>query len=75
MAKRAAEALPAMKAGRPVSMRAEKREEALDLISGLYRRGVSFEVAKQRAAMRYECSLRTIEDSINTPIRLEPDTS
>jgi len=61
MADDAARTLPAMPAGRPASMTANQREEALDYICKLLRQGVSLDIAKQRAADRYGCSLRTIE--------------
>jgi len=61
MADDAARTLPAMPAGRPTSMTANQREEALDYICKLLRQGVALEIAKQRTADKYGCSLRTIE--------------
>lgn len=61
MADDAARTLPAMSGGRPASMSTNEREEARDYIGKLIRQGVSLDIAKQRAADKYGCSLRTIE--------------
>lgn len=54
-------ALPAFAPGRPQRMTAEEGEKLLNFISGLHRQGVPLGIAKQRAAARFHCSVRTVE--------------
>lgn len=60
-ANKAASTLPALKGGRPVAIPASEAREVLDYIALLYRKGCSFEVAKNRAAQKFGCHLRTVE--------------
>ena len=60
-AKKATSTLPAPKGGRPLAIPASEAREVLDYILLLYRKGCTFEVAKNRAAQKFGCHLRTVE--------------
>jgi hypothetical protein len=60
-AKTAAATLPAVTGGRPPAISENKRQEALDYVALLHRKGCTFEQAKERAALKFGCKKRTIE--------------
>lgn len=54
-------ALPPFAPGRPRAFNPEQRDKLVDFIYALHRQKVPFAVAKQRAAQRFGCSVRTVE--------------
>jgi hypothetical protein len=61
LAKSAASTLPQLQTGRPKVIPAHKAGEVLDYVSLLHRKGCQWEIAKQRAAQKFGCNIRTIE--------------
>lgn len=60
-AKKAADAIPPMKGGRPPAIAPQKTGAVLDYVSALIRKGCSSEVAIHRTAQRFGSCDRTIE--------------
>jgi hypothetical protein len=61
LAKSAASTLPQLQTGRPKVIPLQRAHDVLDYVSLLHRKGCSWEIAKQRAAERFGCNIRTIE--------------
>ena len=61
VAKKAIDTLPPLKGGRPPAFHSQTSGEILDYVSKLHRSGYSMELAKERAAIRFDCSQRTVE--------------
>jgi hypothetical protein len=58
---KAQKTLPPPPGGRPLSLPPERREELLDFVASLNRRGFSMPNAKRRASAHFQISLRTVE--------------
>lgn len=59
--KKAASTLPAPLVGRRRALNAQQTREMLDYVAKLNREGTEMRFAKERAAQKFRCSIRTVQ--------------